>query len=75
MACDSLVIMTFNYTLLEEGAGQGKLYIIVDALDECPNKSGSPPPPREKTLLLVKELVSQRHQDICISSGKMLIPI
>lgn len=55
MACDSLVIMTFNYTLLEEGAGQGKLYIIVDALDECPNKSGFPPPPPTRKDLATRE--------------------
>jgi hypothetical protein len=36
--------------------GQPPLYIIVDALDECPNTSAMPSP-REKVLMLVEELV------------------
>ena len=35
--------------------GQAPIYIIIDALDECPNDSGIPSP-REKVLDLVKEL-------------------
>ena len=49
--------------------GQVPIYIIVDALDECPNDSGIPSS-REKVLMLVKELVSLRHPNLrlCITS-------
>jgi hypothetical protein len=49
--------------------GLGRVYIIVDAVDESPNKPGIPSP-REKVLWLVKELVDLRHPDIrvCITS-------
>jgi hypothetical protein len=49
--------------------GQGKTYIIVDALDECPNNFGMPTP-REKVLKLFEELVSLRlpHLHICVTS-------
>lgn len=45
------------------------MYIIVDALDESPNRPGIPSP-REKVLQLVKDLVGLRHPDIrvCITS-------
>ena len=48
---------------------QGKIYIIVDGLDECPNNSGMPTS-REKVLKLVEELHSLRlpHVRICITS-------
>jgi len=36
--------------------GQGPIYIIVDALDECPNLSGTPSA-REEVLELIEELV------------------
>jgi hypothetical protein len=47
----------------------GRVYIIIDAVDETPNRSGMPSP-REKVLQLVKELVDLRHPDIrvCITS-------
>lgn len=47
----------------------GRVYIIVDALDESPNKLGIPTP-REDVLWLIKELVNLRHSDIriCITS-------
>jgi hypothetical protein len=47
----------------------GKAYIIVDALDESPNKPGIRSP-REKVLRLVEELVDLHHPDIrvCITS-------
>jgi hypothetical protein len=50
-------------------SGHGKVYIIVDAVDESPNNPGIPSP-REKVLQLVKELVDVRHPDIrvCITS-------
>ena len=49
--------------------GHGRVYIIVDAIDESPNKPGLPSP-REKVLQLMKELVDLRHPDIrvCITS-------
>ena len=49
--------------------GQGELYIVVDALDECPNISGFPTP-REQVLKVVQELVELRlpHVNFCITS-------
>jgi hypothetical protein len=49
--------------------GHGRVYIIVDAGDESPNRPGIPSP-REKVLHLMKELVDLRHPDIriCITS-------
>jgi hypothetical protein len=46
-----------------------EIYIIVDALDECPNNFGMPSS-REKVLNLVEELVALplRHLHICITS-------
>jgi hypothetical protein len=48
---------------------QGSIYLIMDALDECPNSSGIPTP-RERVLLLVKELVelSLPNLHICVTS-------
>ncbi len=45
------------------------IYLIVDALDECPNNSGMPTP-REEVLDLVKTLVSLRvpNLHICVTS-------
>jgi hypothetical protein len=37
----------------------GRIFIVLDALDECPGSSGLPPPRRE-VLQLVKELVDLR---------------
>lgn len=39
--------------------GQGKIYIILDALDECSNNSGMPTS-REKVLNLLEDLTSLR---------------
>jgi len=49
--------------------GCGRVYIIVDAVDESSNRPGIPSP-REKVLWLIKELVDLRHPDIrvCITS-------
>ena len=44
---------------------QGPMYIIVDGIDECPNKSGSPSP-RETVLHLLRELVQLRYSDLHI---------
>ena len=45
------------------------VYIILDALDECPNSPGIPSP-REQVLALVKELVDLDlpHIHICVTS-------
>ena len=49
--------------------GPVPVYLIVDALDECPNDSGIPSS-REKVLKLVKELVALRLPNLrlCITS-------
>ena len=48
---------------------QGRIYIVLDALDECPDSSGLPSP-RNEVLLLVKELVDLGLQGlhICATS-------
>ncbi|KAH8992312.1 hypothetical protein EDB86DRAFT_2759314, partial [Lactarius hatsudake] len=48
---------------------QRPIYVILDALDECPNSSGIPSP-REQVVALVKDLVDLRlpHLHICITS-------
>ena len=45
------------------------VYLIVDALDECPDTSGVQSP-REKVLALVEELVGFRLQNLhlCVTS-------
>ena len=49
--------------------GQPAIYIIIDALDECPDISGMPTP-REKVLEFLEDLVSSPLQNahICLSS-------
>ena len=49
--------------------GQGEIYIIVDALDECPNFPGTPSA-REDVLEFVKELVDLklRNVKLCVAS-------
>ena len=49
--------------------GQAPVYLILDALDECTNKSALPSP-REKVLQLVEELVDLRvlNLRICLTS-------
>jgi hypothetical protein len=49
--------------------GQPTIYIIIDALDECPNDSGVVPP-RERVLELVEKLVDSnfRNVRICATS-------
>jgi hypothetical protein len=48
---------------------QGPIYIIMDALDECPNNSGLPTP-REEVLDLIDNLVGLRlpNLHICVTS-------
>src|SRR5882757_3554848 len=43
--------------------GQGPVYIIVDALDECPNSSGTPSA-REELLDLIEELVDLKLPNV-----------
>jgi hypothetical protein len=49
--------------------GLGPIFIVLDALDECPDSSGFPSP-RDEVLQLVKELVDLRLQElhICATS-------
>ena len=50
-------------------SGQGPIYIIVDALDECPDVSGTPSA-REEVLELVEELVGLNLSNLhlCVAS-------
>jgi hypothetical protein len=49
--------------------GQGRIYIIVDALDECPNFPGTPSA-REDVLEFVKEIVNLKlsNVNLCVAS-------
>jgi hypothetical protein len=49
--------------------GHGRVYIVVDAVDESPNRPGIPSP-REKVLHLMKELLDLHHPHlrVCITS-------
>ena len=49
--------------------GQGPIYIIVDALDECPDVSGTPST-REEVLEFVQELVDLKLSNLhlCVAS-------
>ena len=49
--------------------GRVPIYLVIDALDECPNDTGIPPS-RERVLELVKELVELRLPNLrlCITS-------
>jgi ankyrin repeat protein len=55
-------------TILEE-QGQAPLYIVMDALDECPNSYGLQTQ-REEVLEIVKELVELKHPHVhfCVTS-------
>src|SRR6266851_8747204 len=54
---------------LLELPGQAPVYLIIDALDECPNTSAMPSP-REEVLTLVKQLVDSQLANlrICVTS-------
>ena len=45
---------------------QPPIYIILDALDECPVTSAVPPSPREEVLEFVDELVALQLPNLCI---------
>ncbi len=49
--------------------GQAPVYLVVDALDECPNTHALPSP-RRKVLLFVEELINSKIPNlrICVSS-------
>ena len=49
--------------------GQGPIYIVVDALDECPTSSGTPSARRE-VMELIKELAGLKPPDVylCVAS-------
>jgi hypothetical protein len=49
--------------------GQGRVYVIVDALDECPNSPGTPSA-REDVLEFVKEIVNLKlpNVNLCVAS-------
>ena len=48
---------------------QAPIYVVIDALDECPSTSAMPSP-REKVLMFVEDLVKSRIQNlrICVTS-------
>jgi len=50
-------------------AGQGQIYIVVDALDECPSVFGTPSA-REEVLYLIDELISLKRPNVhvCVAS-------
>jgi len=54
---------------LLELPGQAPVYLIIDALDECPNKS-TVSSPREEVLTLVEQLVNSRLENLrlCVTS-------
>jgi hypothetical protein len=52
-----------------EHPGQAPVYLVVDALDECPNSS-SLSSPREKVLMFVEDLINSKLSNlrICVTS-------
>jgi len=66
-ASDSELIQCLKQMLVLPG--QSPVYIIIDALDECPRTS-SIPSPRDEVLDLVEELVTSRTSNlrICVTS-------
>jgi hypothetical protein len=54
---------------LLELPGQAPVYLIIDALDECPNTSAMPSP-REEVLTLVEHLIASRLSNLrlCVTS-------
>jgi hypothetical protein len=49
--------------------GQLPIYIVIDALDECPNNTGAPSS-RKKVLCFTKDLIGRKHPNLylCITS-------
>ena len=54
---------------LLELSGQAPVYLIIDALDECPNTSAIPSP-REEILILLEQLIESRLTNLrlCVTS-------
>jgi hypothetical protein len=54
---------------LLELPGQAPIYLIIDALDECPNTSAMPSP-REEVLMLLDQLIESRVANlrVCVTS-------
>ena len=54
---------------LLELPGQAPVYLIIDALDECPNTSAIPSP-REEILILLEQLIESRFTNLrlCVTS-------
>ena len=54
--------------------GQGPIYIIIDALDECPNISGTPSA-CEEILELVEELIDLKLPNVhlCVTSRPVML--
>ena len=57
--------------------GQGPIYIIVDALDECPDVSGRMPSAREEVLELFEEFVGLKLSNLhlCVASRPEVEPL
>ena len=64
-----LVLVNYLKQILLNLPTRRPIYLIMDALDECPDTSGIPSP-RERVLQLVKELVDLRlpNLSICVTS-------
>jgi hypothetical protein len=64
---DATLLNCLKETLSDRS--QGPFYLIVDALDECPNNSGMPSP-REQVLDLVKDVVQLclPNVHVCVTS-------
>jgi hypothetical protein len=55
--------------MMLKASGRVPIYLIIDALDECPNTTKLPPP-REKVLEFIEKLVKLNHPNLrlCITS-------
>jgi hypothetical protein len=65
----SLAALTQCLKSMLDLPGQPPTYIIIDALDECPNNTGTPSA-REKVLDIVEDIVRSNHSNlfVCITS-------
>jgi len=48
-----------------KASGRVPIYLIIDALDECPNTTKLPPP-REKVLELIERLIKLNLPNLCL---------
>jgi hypothetical protein len=67
--CPSDAALLLCLKRLLKRSGQSPVYLIVDALDECPTTSDMPPA-REKVLMLVRQLTTSKYSNlrICVTS-------